>query len=247
MPEPPSIARMAGLAAGGFAAFVVVLAVLGAVGGIDRDRWLLRLVVYVAAIAPLLVGIYGLVGLRTVIEARRALDVAVPPDPGLPPAGPAAEVAATAVWLRRRTRRVVAWWGAAAAGLAGFLVSVVAATDLVALALLFVALVCSLAGLANLATRVFAGRRLAEPWQRGTARLAHGTLGLAASINLADGALIEVTVPRLAAWTPLPVPADGEPYTAWWAGPDRTGTGCLATPGGAPVVMTRRLPANRRQ
>jgi hypothetical protein len=200
-----------------------------------------------------LVGAAGLVGVAYTTHDIRSVDVEVPADQPVPPAGPAAEAPETARWLDGRSQRIRRWligWALALAGLvvvfafaggpdrlAGFHVA-----EAVGVVLVLAWLTCTVAVLVNVAARSVFRRRLAQPWREVSCEVvarpldAAGKLGNPrALIRLADGSARSVRLRRLVVWTRWPIPDDGRAHPAWWASEDGD-AGCLATPGGAPVI-----------
>lgn len=243
--------RMLVFAAVGWGLFVAGAVAMLAVGGVSEG--LARTLVVVGFSAAVLVAAAGLVGVTYATHDIRSVDVEVPADPPLPPAGPAAEVPATARWLDGRSQRIRRWligWALALAGLvvvfafaggpdrlAGFHTA-----EAVGVLLVLSWLTCTVAVLVNVAARSVFRRRLAQPWREVSCEVvarppdAAGKLGNPrAVIRLADGSAHSVRLRRLVVWTRWPIPDDGRAHRAWWAGADGD-TGCLATPGGAPVI-----------
>ena len=242
--------RMTVVAAAGWAVVVAGAIALLAVGGVSEGVG--RILVVAAFSIAVLVGAAGLLGVSYATHEIRSIDVDLPAEP----AGGRRRLGGGSWWRRwldARSQRIRRWllgWGVALAGLlvvfafaggqdrlAGFRVA-----EAVAVVLVVAWLTCTVAVIVNLAARSAFRRRLAQPWHEVRCQVvdrppdAAGNLGNPrATIQLADGSTHTVRLRRLVVWTRWPVPADGRAHPAWWASEDGQ-DGCLATPGGAPVI-----------
>lgn len=243
--------RMLLVAGVGWGLFLAGGVALLAAGGMSAGPG--RTLVVAGFIVAAVVGAVGLLGVAYTTHDIRSVDVDVPVDPPAPPPGPAAQAPATARWLDARSQRIRRWllgWTAALAGLvvvfafagrpdrlAGFHLA-----EAVGVVFVLAWLTCTVAVLVNVAARSVLRRRLTQPWREVSCEViarpqdAAGKLGNPrAVIRDADGSTHTVRLRRLVVWSRWPVPDDGRAHPAWWAS-ENGDTGCLATPGGAPVI-----------